>query len=118
MTTWTGRMVIVLLLLGSTAGCGIKKEASPTEEKAANELAAAPDKAHFVDQDKEAAGKPAQAQKAVERKIIYIAALRLEVVDFGTAEEKLLDLVEKFHGLLEKSDTTAKPGKPRSGHWK
>jgi hypothetical protein len=114
--------VFALLLIGSAGGCSgdkVKhKEGKQAPESKAADKHEEVEKAPDMQGEKEPAGKPAQAQKAVERKIIYTATLRLEVENFGTAEEKLLELVEQNHGLLEKSDAKAQRGSSRSGHWK
>src|SRR5581483_7558306 len=68
------------------------------------------------------AADPAQVragvEKAVERKIIYTATLRLQVVDFTRAEEELLQLIDEHKGLLEMSKVEARPGVSRSGQWR
>jgi hypothetical protein len=57
-------------------------------------------------------------EKIVERKIIYNSTLNIEVEDFAKAEEELMRLLEEHEGLLETSETDARPGSARTGRWK
>ncbi len=76
-----------------------------------NDVAAAPGGAGGEGQD------PPKGS-AIERKIIYKATLTVQVENFGTAEEKLEQLIDEFHGILDKEEINGSPGVPRSGYWK
>lgn len=121
MNTWPSRMAITLILIGSTTGCSGDKEKAFTERARKNEktISVVDDSASGA--EREPAVRRAidpQPAKAVERKVIYTATLKLQVENFATAEEKLSDLVEEFKGILEMSEVTARLGSPRSGHWR
>jgi hypothetical protein len=66
---------------------------------------------------KDAERKPAPPD-APARKIIYTANLDLIVDDLSQAEETLLDLVDKYKGLVAQSSITGSRGTPRQGRWR
>jgi hypothetical protein len=120
MKTWPCRIAIILLLIGNATGCsGDKRKADKSTGFVLDDIASSE---QAIDgKAKEAGGKAAPnapQAKAVERKIIYTATLRLQVEDFGKAEDELLLLVEEHKGLLEMSNIEARPGASRSGQWR
>src|SRR5436309_2574720 len=107
MKTWPCKIAIALLLIGNAAGCSGHKNAPRSDKEQRSQEGAA-----FGDAD-EAGGKAppnAPQGKAVDRKIIYTATLRLQVEDFGKAEAELLQLVEEHKCLLEMSNIEARHG--------
>jgi len=73
-------------------------------------------------QDKQPAGKEdgvkGEGGKAVDRKIIYTAQIRLISDEFVKAREQLLQLVEDHKGQVIHSENRGAPGSPRYGEWK
>src|SRR5690242_20582358 len=120
MKTWPVRMLVVLLLIVNALGCSGSKDGKDK----GNSDNKAPQLSDRTSEKEEAAiAKTADdnngpaAQKAVERKIIYTATLKLLVDDFSKAEEDFLRLIKEADGRVEMSDIAARSGSPRSGHW-
>jgi hypothetical protein len=55
--------------------------------------------------------------KTEARKIIYTGQVELIVEDFDQGEQGLLKLLGELKGYVASSETTGRPGEPRSGHW-
>ena len=54
----------------------------------------------------------------VNRKIKYLADIRLITEDFAKAEDDLAALIDANNGFLSFADVVTTPGQPRSGTWK
>jgi len=85
-----------------------KKEASGSARAAAFNMGAA-DPAPLPGVD---------AKEHIDRKIVYKATLKVQVEDFAAAQDKIEELIDDFHGVLEKEEINGSPGVPRSGTWK
>lgn len=134
MKTWLCRLAITLLLIGNAGGCSGKKSSSQKGGGDKKDDKKDERSAHLTALDssgpeeepgqppmaaKEVGGKiKQQGDKAVERKIVYTAVLRLQVEDFTAAEKELLRLVAEFQGRVEMSDIAARTGTSRNGHWR
>jgi hypothetical protein len=91
-----GVIVTGLLLV---LGCGAPREAAPHADKAARNVAGAPE------------------PESVPRKIIYTANVDVVVNDFEGAIEQMRGLVKDHKAYIAKSEVGGMPGVPRSGTW-
>jgi hypothetical protein len=64
-------------------------------------------------------GKPAEVEQelAIERKIIYSAAIEVTIKDLDTTREEVERLVEEFKGYVAKSEVLGDTGKKRTASW-
>src|SRR5687767_1843453 len=99
------RIAIALLLIGNVVGCGGDKDkVKDKDDKKGGKVDDAPRATRAQAKEKAPPDQAPPAAKLVERKIVYTAALRLQVEDFVKAEEELLKLVDEHKGILEMSE--------------
>ena len=123
MKAWHWRIALLgAVVLGSCLGCGDSMKMgsnSPVETQAEKKAEVAGFPLIVRDDAAEPREKAVeQPADVVVRKISYTATLRLKVDDFPKAEEGLLQLIDEYKGLLEKSEITGVSGTSRSGYWK
>jgi hypothetical protein len=131
MKTWPYRLFLAVLLTGIAAGCSGGKDRAKDKDKDKGDKdafrsptaqMANKEEAESRTADDNAKPKPNQVDgKAIERKIIYSATLKLLVDDYAKAEEAFLRLIEEWKGEkgnIESADISARSGSPRSGHWR
>lgn len=111
----TSLCLIVTLLM---SGCGADVEFGDYEPQSDSDAAStATEPVAALVQEEAAAADEHLSKQMEERKIVYTAAMHLEVDKFEEAVDSLYTLVEEHRGFVASHEIDGGAGYRRSGHW-
>lgn len=114
--------LFLLISLLSLAGCGGHEESASIDATSAGSAPSSNTKEAAGDASGGASDTTDKAKSAtasaVPRKIIYNATVDLVAENLTTAQQKLMQIIKKYQGLIAETNVGGSAGSQRSGTWK